>query len=159
MTIGSTVRSSSAAKRGAVVLAAAAAAALAFPALASAKPFDSPPTALNCASGVGQVASLVNSENENIPPGQVFYSIAELGGPGATVGWLNTDTMQYGTVPLEPTQLFPENPAKVPLGTAATGGGTVISAVFGMYQNAAGETCLLLPGTTTDEVPAPAPAA
>lgn len=132
-----------------LVLAAAAAA----PALAAAKPFDTQPTAALCASGFAGVQTLVHSETPVVPPGKVFFAINEQGGAGATATWLNLSTGQMGSAPLVPTQLVEGAEAKAPIALADTGVGTVVSTVFGVYQNAKNETCVLLPGVTTNEVP------
>lgn len=145
--------------RPAVLIGIAGTTALVAPTMASARPFDAPATAILCESGVSAVQSIIHADNEAVPAGSVFYAINEQGGEGATAAWFNTATMQFGMVPLVPTQLFPSSPAKAPIGVAETGAGQVISAVYGFYENAAGENCFVLPGVTTDTVAAPEPAA
>jgi hypothetical protein len=140
--------------RSACITVIAAAAAVAVPALANAKPFDSQPTPLFCTSGMAAVQTLINSESPLIPGGNVFYAINEQGGPGAMITWANVSTGQIGTAPIVPTQLVPTDPAMAPIALLETGAGTVLSAVYGSYTNAAGEMCVLVPGFTTNEVPA-----
>ncbi|MCW4352164.1 hypothetical protein ONR57_02495 [Hoyosella sp. YIM 151337] len=132
---------------------AAAAAAIAAPAVAAAAPFDSQPTVLFCESGMAAVQSVVHTNNDAVPPGEIFYVINEQGGDGANVGWLNIDSFQFGTQPLIPTEFLADG-VFVPLTLAETGPGTVVSVVYGVYENAAGEMCGVIPGFTTDAVPA-----
>lgn len=139
-----------------LALAAAGAVALAMPAPAAAKPFDTPPTPVFCSAGVAAPHSYVQAPDNNLPPEVVAYVINEAGGPGAMVSWLNlseleTGNIAFGTEDLVPTTL--EEDFVRPLVLADTGAGTVVSALYGLYENAQGEMCLLLPGITTDQVP------
>ncbi|GGC70405.1 hypothetical protein GCM10011410_24040 [Hoyosella rhizosphaerae] len=125
--------------------------------VAAAKPFDTPPTPALCAGGVAVPQSFVAGDNGSLPPESVTYVINEQGGPGAMVAWLNvtealSGAVAFGTVDLEPTPIG--ETAVAPLAMAETGPGTVLSAMFGLYENSRGETCVLLPGFTSDEVPA-----
>ncbi|AEF42776.1 hypothetical protein [Hoyosella subflava] len=138
--------------RSAFAISAAAAAAIAVPAIAGAAPFDNQPTVVLCESGIAGVQSVVNTDNDAVPAEHIFYVINEQGGDGANVGWLNIDSFQFGTQPLVPTEFLADN-VFVPLALAETGPGMVISAVYGIYENAAGEMCGVIPGFTTDQVP------
>ncbi|MBB3036160.1 hypothetical protein [Hoyosella altamirensis] len=147
--------------RPAIAIAAAGALAVAAPIAAQAKPFDTPPNPVFCSGGIAAPHSYVQADDNNLPPELIAYVINERGGPGAMVSWLNlsqleTGNLLFGTEDLEPTEL--DEDFVRPITLVETGAGTVVSAMYGLYENARGELCLLLPGVTTDQVPS-APAA
>ncbi|MBD8507863.1 hypothetical protein HT102_15345 [Hoyosella sp. G463] len=144
------------ARRAGLALAGAALVAVAAAQGAAAKPFDTPPSPVLCASGVAVPQTFVQGGANSLPPGSVTYVINEQGGSGAMVAWVNLDSIEtgqlrFGTAPLEPTPIGDE--ATAPIALVETGEGTVLSAMAGVYENAQGETCILLPGFTSDDVP------
>lgn len=142
--------------RTVLTVAAASATAVALPAVAIAKPFEIPPTPVLCASGIATPHSYAQGGDINLPPEIVAYVINEEGGEGAMVTWLNVSELLNGTFTFGTEELAPytlEDGFVRPLVIANTGPGTVVSTMYGFYENAAGEQCLLLPGVTTDEVP------
>ncbi|WP_278315307.1 hypothetical protein [Lolliginicoccus levis] len=150
MTLQAPARRAGLALTGATIVAVAAAQG------ATAKPFDTPPTPALCASGLAVPQTFVEDAANSLPPGTITYVINEQGGPGAMVAWVNVDSVQtgqvrFGTAELEPTPIGDD--ALAPIAVVETGEGTVLSAMLGAYENAQGETCILLPGFTSDDVP------
>ncbi|MFC4605745.1 hypothetical protein [Rhodococcus kronopolitis] len=128
--------------RLAAVSAAASAAMLAAPALASAALIDVQPTALLCKSGIAPVQSLTHADQEAIEPDDLLFVVNEQGKSGPNVNWININTGETGADVMSPTEGIFNAPAVL----VEPEGGTAISAVWGMYENAKGENCFLLPG-------------
>lgn len=134
-----------------------AASALILPSAASAETlFDDPPPSTHlCASGLGDatVEAETHADEDAIAPGDVSFEIDEGAGTGANVAWVNTDTWQFGSI-----LLTPQGDDAEPEATVTTGPGKVLAAIYGIYTNGEGETCVLLPGVSQN-VAVPAPAA
>lgn len=92
----------------------------------------------------GSIATVYSNPGD----GKVVWTIKEKGGSGAVALWFNSADGKSGIVPLSPAAGADE----VVSGTATTGDGAVFSVVTGVYENAAGETCVLLPGADRAKV-------
>ena len=106
-----------------------------------------------CPAGIGAAESQVATDNATLDPEHVFYFLRDANGKGAQVAYLNLATGVTGS------QAFTNAPADTPwIGTlpialADTGAGPVVSAIYGMHTNTAGESCFLLPGIDIAQVP------
>jgi hypothetical protein len=139
--------------RAVILTAFGAAAGLALPGVAAGAPIDMQPTPMLCAGGIGDAESQVATDNATLDGEQVFYFLRDANGKGAQVSYLNLATGATGS------QAFANAPADTPwIGTlpialAETGAGPVVSAIYGMHTNTAGESCFLLPGIDFAQVP------
>lgn len=121
--------------------------------LAAAAPIEIQPTPMLCPGGIGAAESQVAIDNAILDPEQVFYFLRDANGTGAQVAYLNLTTGITGS------QAFTNAPADtpwistLPIALAETGAGPVVSAVYGMHTNTAGESCFLLPGLDLSQVP------
>ncbi|WP_068165741.1 hypothetical protein [Rhodococcus phenolicus] len=135
--------------RAAVAAAFAGAATVAAAGAATAEPIDIQPTPLLCAGGIAPVESITYDEQEAVEAEELLYVVGEEGGNGATVNWFNLANGTSGAATLAPGES-----SDVPVALVEPEAGTVVSAVWGMHENAAGENCFLLPGIDIAEVPA-----
>ncbi|AOD22565.1 MULTISPECIES: hypothetical protein [Rhodococcus] len=135
--------------RAAAVVAMGGAAAFAGAGTATAAPIDIQPTPLLCPAGIAETQSLTYTENKAVEGDELFYAINQKSVGGATVSWINVNTGATGNATLE------SNPAVFGVPTALTEpeAGTVLSAIWGMHENEAGEQCFLLPGIDIAQVP------
>ncbi|MEE2033130.1 hypothetical protein [Rhodococcus chondri] len=135
--------------RAAAVVAMGGAAAFAGAGTATAAPIDIQPTPLMCPAGIAEAQSLTHTENEAVDGDELFYAINQRSVGGATVSWINVNTGAAGNATLE------SNPGVFGVPTALTEpeAGTVLSAIWGMHENEAGEQCFLLPGIDLAQVP------
>lgn len=109
--------------------------------------FDNPPpTTYLCPAGLGDavVEAETGAEESELAPGTVEFEIDDGAGTGANVVWVNTDNGRFGTV-----VLTPQGDDAEPAATVVSGPGRVMAAVYGLYTNAEGQVCLLLPGVNT----------
>ncbi|QSE87886.1 hypothetical protein JWS13_04530 (plasmid) [Rhodococcus pseudokoreensis] len=139
--------------RAVVVVTVGAAAGFAATGLGVAAPIDIQPTPMLCPAGIGAAESQVATDNATLGGEQVFYFLRDPNGKGAHVAYLNLATGVAGS------QAFANAPAgtpwigTLPIALAETGAGPVVSAVYGMHTNTAGEACILLPGLDLSQVP------
>lgn len=116
--------------------------------------FDNPPPmAYLCPAGLAdsEVVAQTSADEDDVAPGQVSFEIDEAEGNGANIAWVNTDTVHLGSTAMAPGE------DGEPEAVVTTGPGAVMAAVYGIYTNDVGETCLLVPGVNTNiTVPAEA---
>lgn len=124
------------------------AAVLAAPGMASAKLIDVQPTLLFCGGGIAPVQSLTHADNDKIEPDDLLFVVNEQGKTGPNVNWINVDTGETGAGVMAPEKGISNAPALL----VEPEGGTAISAVWGMYENAKGENCFLLPGIDVSQL-------
>ncbi|QNG20801.1 hypothetical protein G4H71_09775 [Rhodococcus triatomae] len=139
--------------RLAAVCALGGAAALVGSATVTAAPIDFQPIPLECEAGLASVLSVTHDEEAAVGGDEVLYVVSEPGGGGAWVTWLNLDTGVWSNETLVSTQELWGAPAAL----SSPQAGTVVAAVWGPHENAAGEQCFLLPGVDIAQVPGVAP--
>lgn len=142
-------KNTSRAVRATAVVAMGGAAAFAGTGTAAAAPIDFQPIPVLCPAGIAEAQSLTHDENDAVEGDELFYAINENSVGGATVSWINVNTGATGNTTLE------SNPDVfgAPTGLTEPEAGTVLSAIWGMHENAAGEQCFLLPGIDIAQVP------
>lgn len=116
---------------------------------AAAEPIDIQPTPLLCSAGIPDVQSVTHDEQEAVEAEEILYVVNEAGGGGATVSWINVNTGVSGSATFEGAADW----HNIPVAHAEPEAGTVLSAVWGLHENAAGEQCFLLPGIDIAQVP------
>ena len=116
---------------------------------AAAEPIDIQPTPLLCQGGIATVQSVTHTEQEAVEAEELLFVVNEQGGEGGTINWFNLSNGTSASASFAPDEQF-----RVPNALVEPEAGTVISAVWGMYENSDGENCFLLPGIDLAEVPA-----
>ncbi|MFD1810662.1 hypothetical protein [Rhodococcus gannanensis] len=107
--------------------------------------FDNPPpSCVPTGLGDATVEAETGAEESELTPGTVEFEIDDGAGTGANVVWVNTDNWRFGTV-----MLTPHGDEAEPKATVESGPGQVMAAVYGLYTDAEGQSCLLLPGVNT----------
>ncbi len=105
---------------------------------------DPPPSCVPIGLGEATVEAETGAEESELAPGTVEFEIDDGAGTGANVAWVNTDSWQFGTA-----MLTPQGDEGEPKATVESGPGHVMAAVYGLYTDADGQACLLLPGVNT----------
>ncbi|MFZ2526207.1 MAG: hypothetical protein WAX14_00935 [Rhodococcus sp. (in: high G+C Gram-positive bacteria)] len=118
--------------------------------VATASPIDIQPTPLLCPDGIAVVQSVTHDEQEAVEAEELLFVVNEQGGSGGTINWFNLGNGTSGNASFGPA----EDWHNIPVALVEPEAGTVVSAVWGMYQNAQGQNCFLLPGIDVATVPA-----
>ncbi len=105
---------------------------------------DPPPSCVPIGLGDATVEAETGAEESELAPGTVEFEIDDGAGTGANVVWVNTDNWRFGTA-----MLTPHGDEGEPKATVESGPGHVMAAVYGLYTDAEGQACLLLPGVNT----------